>query len=70
MTQYIPKYKSWWGKVKVKLHLSTYATKEDLNNKAGVNTSTFAKKVDLASLKSGIDKLDTFKLETAPYAGT
>ena len=56
--------------MKVELHLSTYATKEDLNNKAGVNTSTFAKKVDLASLKSGIDKLDTFKLETAPYAGT
>ena len=55
--------------MKVELHLSTYATKEDLN-KAGVNTSTFAKKVDLASLKSGIDKLDTFKLETAPYAGT
>ena len=45
MTEYIPKPKSWWEKVKVELHLSTYGTKEDLNNKAGVNASTFDKKV-------------------------
>ena len=33
---------------------------------AGFDTSTFAKKVDLASLKSEIDKLDISKLKTTP----
>ena len=30
------------------------------------NTSTFAKKVNLATLKSETDKLDIIKLETTP----
>ena len=50
--------------VKVELDLSNYATKADLKNAAGVDTFEFAKKVDLASLKSEIDKLDIGKLET------
>ena len=50
--------------MKVELDLSNYATKADLKNAAGVDTFEFAKKVDLASLKSEIDKLDIGKLET------
>ena len=41
--------------------MSNYATKIDFKNAAGVDTSTFAKKVDLANLKSGVDKLDIDK---------
>ena len=37
--------------MKVELDLSNSATKADLNNTAGVGTSKFAGKVDLASLK-------------------
>ena len=50
--------------VKVELDLSNYAKKADLKNATGVDTFEFAKKVDLASLKSEIDKLDIGKLET------
>ena len=50
--------------MKVELDLSNYATKADLKNAAGVDTLKFAKKVDLASLKSEIDKFDIGKLET------
>ena len=42
---------------------SNYATKEDLKNATGAHTSRFAKEVDLASLKSNVDKLDTDKLK-------
>ena len=45
---------------------SYYATKSDLENAAGVDTSKFAKKVDLANLKSNVDKLDTDKLKNVP----
>ena len=45
------------GRVKVELDLSNYTTKVDLNA-SGVDTSKFAKKVDLASLKSVVDKLE------------
>ena len=49
--------------MKVELDLSKYATKTDLKNATGVNTTKFAKKVDLADLKSDVDKLDTDKLK-------
>ena len=52
--------------VKVELDLSNYATKAYLKNEIGVDTLTFAKKVDLASLKSEVDKLDIDKLEKVP----
>ena len=42
-----------------------YAPKSDLKSSAGVDTSVFAKKVDLTSLKPDIDKLGIDKLETA-----
>ena len=47
--------------MKVELDLPNYATKADLKNAAGVDTSKFAKKVDLANLKSDVDKLDIDK---------
>ena len=40
--------------------------KVDLKNATGTDVSKFAKKVDLASLKSEVDKLDIDKLEKAP----
>ena len=52
--------------VKIKLDLSNYATKLDLENVTSVNISKFPKKVDLASLESETDKLDIVKLETTP----
>ena len=61
MGKYFPKPKSLGGKVKVELDLSNYATKADLKNATGVDTSKFAKKADLASLKSEVDKLDIYK---------
>ena len=35
---------------------SNYATKSDLKNAAGVDTSQFAKNADLVNLKSDVDK--------------
>ena len=43
--------------------LSNYATKTDLKNVTGIDPSSFAKNVDLASLKSNMDKLDIDKLK-------
>ena len=62
MSKYFPKPKSLEAKVKVELDLSNYATKADLKNAAGFNTSDYAKKTDLANLKSDVDKLDIDKL--------
>ena len=44
--------------------MSNYGTKPNLKNAAGVDTSDFAKKADLADLKSDVDKLDINKLKT------
>ena len=44
--------------MKVELDLSNYATKADLKNATGVDTSDFAKeKTDLANLKSDAEKM-------------
>ena len=43
-----------------------YATKTDLKNATGADTSSFAKKTDLANLKSDVDKLDIDKLKNVP----
>ena len=48
--------------------MPNYATKFDLKIAAGVHTSKFAKKNDLASLKSDIDKLVKVPVE-AVWAG-
>ena len=45
------------------MDLSNYATKSDLKNATGVDILKFVKKVDLASLKSDVDKLDIVNLK-------
>ena len=52
--------------MKVELDLSNYATKADLKNATGVDISDFAKKTDLAHLKSDVDILDNDKLKNIP----
>ena len=66
MSEYFPEPKSSGGRVKVELDLSNYATKADLKNATGVDTSKSAKMVYLSNLKSDIDKLDTDKLKNVP----
>ena len=66
MNEYFPEPKFFEGKVKFKLDLSNYATKAYLKNAAGGDTSKFVKMVDLASLKSNVDKLDIDKLKNLP----
>ena len=66
MSEYFPKPNSLGVNVKVELELPNYATKIDLKNATGVDTSSFAKKVDLANLKSDVDKLDIDKLRNFP----
>ena len=66
MSEYFPEPKSSVGKLKVELDLSNYATKADLKNVTDVDTSDFVKKVDLANLKSNVNKLDIDKLKNVP----
>ena len=46
--------------------MSNYATKADIKNITHVDTSSFALKTNLASLKTGVDKLDIDKLAPVP----
>ena len=46
--------------------MSNYATKTDLKNVTHVDTSSFALKTNLASLKTEVDKLDIDKLASVP----
>ena len=64
MSEYFPKPKSLGANVKIELDFSNYKIKADLKNGTGVNTSKFVEKVDLASLKFDVDKLDIYKLKT------
>ena len=62
MSQYFPKtFKDFGGNVKAKVDLSNYATKVDIKNISRVDTSNFALKSNLASLKlkliNDIDRL-------------
>ena len=63
MSEFFPQPGSLEGRVKVELDLSNYATKADLKNATGMDTSIFAKKIDLANLKPNVDKLDFDKLK-------
>ena len=63
MSQYFPKpYEPFGGDINVKVDLSNYATKADIKNISHVDTSSFALKTNLATLKSEVNKLDTDKL--------
>ena len=66
MSEYFLKRKFLRANVKVQLNLSNYATKSDLRNARDVDTLYFAKKTDLADLKSDVDKLDIDKLRNRP----
>ena len=66
MSGYFPQPKSSGGRVNVELNLSNYTTKTDLKNATGVDTSSFAKKTDLAHSKSDVDKLDIDILKNIP----
>ena len=66
MSEYFPKPKSLGANLKVELDLSNYATKADLQNTTDVNTLDFAKKANVATLKTEVDKLDIDKLKNVP----
>ena len=57
MSEYFPEPKSLGGRVKVEIDLSNHVTKSDLKTATGVDISKFAKKADLANLKSNVDIL-------------
>ena len=53
MSQYFPKpLRSFGGNINVKVDLSNYATKDYLKNITQIDTSNFALKTNLASLKT------------------
>ena len=62
MSEYFPKPPSDYKNVKVKIDLTNYATKKDINDITHVDTSNFALKANLANLKTEVDKLDIDKL--------
>ena len=67
MSQYFPKpYEPFGGDINVKVDLSNYAPKQDIENISHADTSSFALKSNLASLKTEVDKLDIDKLEPVP----
>ena len=69
MSQYFPKpFNSHFGdSIKVKTDIkSNYATKTDIKNISHVDTSSFALKTNLSSLKTEVDKLDIDKLVPIP----
>ena len=62
MSQYFPKpYELFEGDINVKVDLSNYATIADSKNATGIDTSNFALKSNLVSLKTEADKLDIDK---------
>ena len=65
MSKYFPEPKSSERRVKAQLDFSIYSTKADLKIAAVADTSEFAKKVNLASLKSESDNLGIDKLQKA-----
>ena len=66
MSQYYPPYRSSSNNIKVELDLANYATKTDLKNITHGDVSSFASKINLAALKTEVDKIDADKLKTAP----
>ena len=59
MSQYFPKpYDPFSGDINVKVDLSNYATRADITNISHVDPSSFALKINLANLKTEVDKWD------------
>ena len=67
MSQYFPKpYEPFGGDINVKVDLSNYAKKTDFKNISHIDVSSYARKSNLASLKTEVDKLDIDKLMSVP----
>ena len=66
MSEYFAKPSSHDENIKVKIDLFNHATKEDIKNITHVDTSSFALKTNLSSLKTKVDKLDIDKLVPVP----
>ena len=67
MSQYFPKLSEPFdGNINFKVDLSNYTTKTVIKNISHVDTSSFALKANLASLKTEVDKLDIDKLVPVP----
>ena len=67
MNQYFNKsFSSFGGSINVKVDLSNYTTKADLKIVTHVDTSNFALKINLDSLKTEVDKLDIDNLAPFP----
>ena len=67
MSQYFHKpFRKFGGNTNVKVDLTDYATKTDIKNILHVDTSRFALRSNLASLKTEVDKLDVSKLVPVP----
>ena len=66
MSKYFTEPKPSERKVKVELNLSKSATKADLKNATVDDESKLAKKADLGSLKSEVDKFEINKLKNVP----
>ena len=65
MSQYFLKpSEPFGGEISIKLDLSNYITKADLEGETGVDASNPPSKSDLASLKAGVDKIEIVTLKT------
>ena len=68
MRRYFPKVYGSFKDVSMKVDLSNYVRKFNVEKATGVGTSLFASEVDLANLKSDVDKLDInvrYKLDSS-----
>ena len=66
MSKYFPPYNNSSENIKVELDLGNYATKKDIKDITHVDTSSYALKTNLATLKTKVDNIDTDKLKTVP----
>ena len=67
MSLYLPKlYEPFGGDINARVDLSHYVTKTDVKNISHVDTSSFALKSSLASLKTEADILDIDRLVPVP----
>ena len=65
MTQYFPKpFRNSGGNINLKAEMSNYATKLDLKEGTGVDTSIPSAKSDLLSLKAEVAEIDRDRLTT------
>ena len=67
MSNFFPEpYERFGEDINVKDDLSNYATKTDIKNISHLDTSSFALKINLATLKTELDKPDINKFSHFP----